>query len=258
MLEDATRREQRDLELLRRYHRHDDLEARDALVRRCLPLVRSVANGYRRTGEPLDDLVQAGCVGLVKAIDRFDLASGHRFVSYAIPTIQGEIRRHFRDHTWAVKVPRSMQELDARIAAHQRRVRERGGRDATVDELAEALEVDADRITDALAAGQGYSSYSLDHPSGEDRELLDTFGGPDDGYRGVEDRDVLRHAMGALDDRERFVVEQRFFGERLQREIAEDVGVSQMQVSRILSRAVETMHEHVTATAPASSLPAAA
>lgn len=248
MLEDATRREQHDLELLRRYRTQGDPWARDELTERCMPLVRSIARRYTASREPFEDLVQAGSVGLVKAVDRFDLDAGHRFVSYAIPTIQGEIRRHFRDHCWAVRVPRSTQELWQKVKTEQRHASEVTGREATPDELAVALDVPLAEVVDALKAGEGYDALSLDHPAGEDRAMLDVQGDRDPGYAEVEDRSVVEQAFDVLDDRARRVVRERFYEERLQREIAADVGVSQMQVSRVVSGALEDMREHLLST----------
>lgn len=245
MLEDATRREQHDLELLRRYRTQGDPRAREELTERCMPLVRSIARRYTASREPFEDLVQAGSIGLVKAIDRYDASTGHRFVSYAIPTIQGEIRRHFRDHCWAVRVPRSTQELWQKIRSTQRRAVESTGHELTPDDLASALEVPVADIHDALAAGEGYDALSLDHPAGEDRAMLDVQGDSDPGYLAVEDRSVVEQAFDVLDDRARRVVRERFYEERLQREIAADVGVSQMQVSRVVSGALEDMREHL-------------
>ncbi|WP_051472227.1 SigB/SigF/SigG family RNA polymerase sigma factor [Patulibacter minatonensis] len=252
MLEDATRREQHDLELLRRHRTQGDPWARDELTERCMPLVRSIARKYASSREPFEDLVQAGSIGLVKAIDRFDLDAGHRFVSYAIPTIQGEIRRHFRDHCWAVRVPRSTQELWQRVKHEQRAFVEHTGRDATPGDLALALEVPEEDVADALRAGEGYDALSLDHPAGEDRAMLDVQGDSDPGFATVEDRSVVAQAFDVLDDRARRVVHDRFYRERLQREIAVDVGVSQMQVSRVVSGALEDMRRHLLHTGAAA------
>jgi RNA polymerase sigma-B factor len=250
MLEDATRREQVDLDLLRRVHDHGDPWAREELVRRCMPLVRSLARRYAGRGEQLEDLVQVGLIGLVKAIDRFDPDAGTRFVSFASPNITGEIKRHFRDHCWALHVPRSVQELDQRIQAERRQVLAEHGREATSEELAERLGITLEQVREGLHGAQAYRALSLDHPAGETREVLDTRGGDDPGYDRVELDATIRDALGALDERERSVVAWRFYDELLQREIAERIGVSQMQVSRILSRSVERMHDHVIAGAP--------
>ena len=255
MLEDATRREQRDLELLRRVHDHDDAHARDELARRFMPLVYSIARKYQSNGEPFEDIAQAGAIGLVKAIDRFDLRAGSRFVSFAAPNIQGEIRRHFRDHTWAVHVPRSMQELSQRVRQCQRELLDRTGREPSVAEVAEKLGEPAERINDALCAGDAYEALSIDQPARDGETVPDRTGRIDHGYVGVEERAAVVDACSALDDRTRRVVFQRFFEDRLQREIADDVGVSQMQVSRLLSRGMEQMREHLS---EAEALPQAA
>ena len=240
-------RERFDNVLLRRYHLHHDLAARAELAERCMPLVRSVVRRYSATSEPFDDLLQSGSVGLVKAIDRFDPDGGGRFVSYAVPTIQGEIRRHFRDRCWAVRVPRPVQELWLRVRRMQDEILRETGEPARDDDLATALGVGVDEVREARRAGDGYATRSLDGPAGEDRRLLDLLGDPEDGYAGVDDRALLDEAYSALDERAERVVRERFEEGRLQREIAVDVGVSQMQVSRILRRALSDMRLHLEA-----------
>lgn len=241
----TTRREQLDMQLLRRYHHNDDRSARAAMVERGMPLVRALARPYAGRGEELDDLVQVGSVGLVKAIDRFDPECGHRFVAFAAPNITGEIKRHFRDHCWAIHVPRSVQELDARINRESGEIHARTGRAATVSELSERLKVPSDRVADAMIGGQGYRSLSLDHPAGETREALDLFGRSDAGYAAVDRHEQILDACTALDDREREMVLLRYYDGQLQREIAARFGISQMQVSRILGGALEKMHGHL-------------
>jgi RNA polymerase sigma-B factor len=247
MSEFNDRREQRDLQLLRRYHDHNDLHARALMVERGLPLVRSLARPYSGRGEDLDDLVQVGSVGLVKAIDRFDPAAGSRFVAFASPNITGEIKRHFRDHCWAIHVPRSVQELDAKVSRESNVIASETGRKAGVAELAARLKVPERQVADAMIGGQGYRSLSLDYPAGETREALDLFGTLDASYAAVDRRQVLLDAFGALDEREREMVTLRFFDELLQREIAGRFGISQMQVSRILTRSLEKMREYLEA-----------
>ncbi len=239
------RREQLDMQLLRRYHHHDDQRARTRMVERGMPLVRALARPYAGRGEDLDDLVQVGSVGLVKAIDRFDPEGGHRFVAFAAPNITGEIKRHFRDHCWAIHVPRSVQELDARIGRESREIHARTGREASVGELADRLDVPADRVADAMIGGQGYRSLSLDHPAGETREALDLFGRRDAGYAAVDRHEEILDACSALDDREQEMVLLRYYDGQLQRQIAARFGVSQMQVSRILTGALQKMHDHL-------------
>jgi RNA polymerase sigma-B factor len=245
MLQEATRREQVDMALLRRHHEHGDVRAREELAERCMPLVRSLARRYQGRGEEFEDLVQAGTVGLVKAIDRFDITTGRRFVSFAAPNITGEIRRHFRDHTWDVHVPRSMQELDAKVQSARTAAIADSGREPTDDDLAEILSVPVADIREARSAGRAYRAMSLDAPSGEARDVADTHGTTDPGYRHVEHVATIADARTALTDRERSVLDMRYDDELLQREIATRIGVSQMQVSRIISGAIEKMADHV-------------
>lgn len=247
MLETLERREQIDMRLLRRYHDDHDVTAREEMVRRGLPLVRSLARPYRGRGEQLDDLVQVGSVGLVKAIDRFDPDAGTRFVTFASPNITGEIKRHFRDHCWSLHVPRSVQELDARITRVSGQMAASSGRSPTVADLARELDLPTEQISEAMVGGQGYRSLSLDHPAGEAREALELFGDEDAGFTTVELRQVVHDACSVLRHREREMVFLRYFDGQLQREIAERFGVSQMQVSRILSRALDRMRAYMTA-----------
>jgi RNA polymerase sigma-B factor len=237
--------ERRDAVLLRRYHRSGDLAARDELVEHGLPLVRALARRYAGKGEALDDLVQVGCLGLLKAIDRFEDDAGHRFVSFAVPTITGEIKRHFRDHSWTVHVPRSVQELDARVEEASARLSASMGRAPSVAEIAAELGEPEDRVREGLRGGRAHTALSLDHPVGDGIAADDLMGATEDGYRAAEDRIVLREACRALDARDRRIVGMRFVGDRLQREIAEEIGVSQMQVSRLLRRAVGRMRAEI-------------
>ncbi|WP_051472052.1 SigB/SigF/SigG family RNA polymerase sigma factor [Patulibacter minatonensis] len=251
MLHEATRRDQIDHELLRRYHEHGDTFARDELAVRCAPLVKSLVRRYNNSGEEVDDLIQAGVVGLVKAIDRFDLRAGTRFISFAVPNITGEIRRHFRDHTWAVHVPRSLQELDAKVVGARRMIIAETGREPTDDDLAVELQVDVSEIREARAANRAYRAMSLETPTGEGRTIADTRGVHDGGYDQVDAELTLGVALEALSDRDRKVIDLRYRDGLLQREIAVQVGCSQMQVSRIISNAINTMGHHVGATEPA-------
>lgn len=244
MLEEASQRDLRDKQLLTRYRTRGDRAAYDELVKRFTPLVRSFARKYAGRGEELEDLAQVGMLGLVKAIEGFDLTRTCRFVSYAAPTVTGEMKRHFRDHCWSVAVPRSMKELQTRVIAAQT-VIEREGGEATTAELARRLESTEEQVADALRAAQCFRINSLSFPTGEDRDVLDTLGRSDAGYQHVEDVDLLQDAMVALNDRDRDVVRMRFDEELLQREIGERVSVSQMQVSRILDQAATKMRAHL-------------
>lgn len=242
----ASRREQIDNALLRRYHQDGDLQAREELTRRCLPLVRSIARRYQARGQDIDELTQAGLLGLAKAIERYDVTSGHRFVSFAVPNIQGEIRRHFRDCTWAVHVPRSLQELRSRVERARSEMQQTTEREATADDLARKLRVRVDDVRDAQSAGRSYRAESLDAlraPGDQAAEAV-----LDPGYDRVEDADLIARAMEGLGARDRQVVRWRFQDGLLQREIAERLGVSQMQVSRILKDALVRMGEQSSTT----------
>lgn len=245
MLQEASRRERIDHDLLRRYHEDGDLRARDALAERCTPLVRSIARRYVNRGEDFDDLQQAGMLGLVKAIDRFDASTGHRFITFAVPNIQGEIRRHFRDRTWAVHVPRSVQELDQKAQHVRTAMLSETGVEPTTEDLADALDVPVENVREAARAGRCYRSLSLTQPAGDGRTLGDGQGMVDSGYQAVEDRSVTELGLEELSDRERQIVRWRFEDGLLQREIAVRVGVSQMQISRILRAALDRMHDRV-------------
>jgi RNA polymerase sigma-B factor len=247
MLQSAARRDQLDLELLRRYHDHHDVAARDAMVERAMPLVRSLARRYRDRGEVFDDLVQVGALGLVKAIDRFDPYAGKRFISFAAPTITGEIKRHFRDHCWALHVPRATQELAARLQTARGEIADRTGTEPTAAELAEALEAPVGDVQNAIAASRSYRAGSLERPGSDGGavHVLDAYGSDDAGFEQVEDRELVERACSVLDDRARRIVRDRFVKERLQREIAEDVGVSQMQISRIVTKSLDRMRQHL-------------
>ena len=248
MLEEATQRELRDRQLLKRYRNHGDHEAHDELVARFTPMVRSFARRYAGRGEELEDLVQVGMLGLVKAIEGFDLSRPHRFVSYAAPTITGEMKRHFRDHCWSVAVPRSMKELQTRLIAEEAAI-EREGVEPTTAEVARRLETTEAQVHDARRAARCFRINSLSFPTGEDREMLDTLGESEGGYKHVEDVDLLEDALEVLSERDRDVVRMRFRDGLLQREIGERVSVSQMQVSRILDQAADKMRAHLEADA---------
>jgi RNA polymerase sigma-B factor len=236
--------EQRDLldiALIRLYRATRDPRRLDKLVQRFTPLVRSVVRQYIGRGESPDDLLQVGMLALLKALERFDASGGGSFGAYARPTIAGEIKRHFRDHTWAVKVPRSMQELQAKVA--RAKTDDPGASPAVI---AQGLGVTVDDVLEAEVAHDAYRAKSLDYSTpGETGSPLDTMGGPDDGYDEIVLRDEVRDALSVLGPRDREVVELRYFDERLQREIGDGIGVSQMQVSRILNRAMDTMREHI-------------
>jgi RNA polymerase sigma-B factor len=229
--------------LLEAYHRRGDRGARDKLVEELLPLVRALAGRYAGRGEQLEDLVQVGAIGLIKAIERFDAERGVELTTYAVPTIVGEIRRHFRDKAWALHVPRRLKELNVRLSRLLDDLTTDLGRSPTIAELATAAGADEEEVIDALESSQAYTTRSLSTPIDEDgeSELLDTLGADDRGYAEVEHDAVVSSGLAALDERERRIVELRFFHGLTQSQIAAEVGISQMHVSRLLRRALATM-----------------
>jgi len=226
-------------ELLRRWHEQRDEGARAALIERMLPLVRSLARRYANRGEPLDDLEQVGCVGLIKAVDRFDLQRELRFSTFAVPTILGEIKRHFRDRAWSVRVSRGLQELSARVAREVDRLSTKLGRSPTIEDLAKATGATPEQVLEALQGAHAYSTVPLEEMLGDDGEPVARIGAEDPAFLICEERVELARAMEGLSPRERQIVLLRFFGGLTQREIAERIGISQMHVSRLLRRALE-------------------
>lgn len=241
MSESYEQRDLLDIALIRLYRATRDPRRLDKLVQRFTPLVRSVVRQYTGRGESPDDLLQVGMLALMKALERFDASGGGSFGAYARPTISGEIKRHFRDHTWAVKVPRSMQELQAKVA--RAKAATPGVPTATI---AKQLGVSVEEVLDAEVAHDAYRAKSLDYTTpGDGGSPLDSMGSQEHGYEEVALHDEVRDALSVLGPRDREVVELRFFDERLQREIGDGIGVSQMQVSRILNRAMDTMRDHL-------------
>jgi RNA polymerase sigma-B factor len=234
-------------QLLVAYHRDGDRDARDQVLVELMPLVRSLAARYAGRGEPLDDLVQVGAVGLIKAVDRFDVSRGVEFTSYGVPTIVGEIRRHFRDKAWAMHVPRRIKELSVRMSRVLDELTTTLGRSPTIAELAEAAAVDEEDVIDALDAAHAYSTRSLDASAGVGEQLAEHLAGPDPGYEGVDDRWLLSAGLDALDARERRIVQLRFFEEMTQSQIAAELGISQMHVSRLLRNALDAMRGSIEA-----------
>ncbi|MDQ3647743.1 MAG: SigB/SigF/SigG family RNA polymerase sigma factor [Actinomycetota bacterium] len=236
----------RDNELLVRYHRHGDLDAREELAERFVPLARDLASRYRHTNEPLDDLTQVACLGLMKAIDRFEPSRGTRFMSYAVPTMVGELKRHFRDKGWAVHVPRELQERVLGVNRAGEVLSKRLGRSPTSAEIAESLSLPTERVIEALEAGTAYDTTSLDSPlsvtEDERGTLLDTLGREEPRYHFVDLSVAVAPAVKALPEREREILRLRFVDDLTQREIGERVGVSQMHVSRLLRRALDKVH----------------
>ena len=233
-------------------YRAGDQSACDRIVDRYLPLVRSVASRYAGRGEPLEDLVQVGSIGLVLAVQRFDLERGVQFTTYAVPTIVGEIQRHFRDRAWAVHVPRRMKELSLRLTRTVESATADLGRPPTIAELAETMGIGEDEVVEALETYHAYSTCSLAQPlgpGGDDETMEDVLGETERGYEEVEQGVLVEAGMEALDARERAIVEMRFFEGLTQSEIAARVGISQMHVSRLLRRALVTMRGRLEAIA---------
>jgi RNA polymerase sigma-B factor len=220
--------------------------AREELVRRFLPLARRLATRYRSTNEPLDDLVQVASLGLLRAIDRFDPEYGTPFPSYAIPTILGELRRHFRDTGWAVRVPRGLQELALSIENVSREMTERLGRSPRVEELAQCLDRDIEDILDALQASNAHYGTSLDATVVTDPDaptLGETLGDEDDSYPLIDTKLDLAKGISKLPYLERRALDLRLRHDLKQTEIAQQLGCSQMQVSRLLTRAARRLRE---------------
>jgi RNA polymerase sigma-B factor len=231
--------------LLERWHFEGDRAARDEVAARMLPLARSLARRYANKGEPLDDLEQVACVGLIKAIDRFDLSRDVRFATYAVPTIAGELKRHFRDRGWMMRVPREVQELSGKIGIVRERLVHDLARSPTVTELARATGTDDDRVMEALAAAEAYRTLSLDQPFQDGTGPLEAIGGDDVGFERAEARAMLADGLHELAPREREIVRLRYFEGLTQREIAERVGISQMHVSRLIRRTVQQLRDRI-------------
>lgn len=238
--------------LLHRWHTQGDRAARDEVAARMLPLARSLARRYANKGEPLDDLEQVACVGLIKAIDRFDLSRDVRFATYAVPTIAGELKRHFRDRGWMMRVPREVQELSGKIGAARERLLADLSRSPTVAELARATGADEERVMEALAAAEAYRTLSLDQPFQDGTGPLEAIGDDDHGYERAEARAMLADGLEELAPREREIVRLRYYEGLTQREIAEHIGISQMHVSRLIRRTVQQLRDRITVPAAAA------
>ena len=235
--------------LLRRYHEQGDLQAREQLIEQYMSLVRSLARGYSYRGEQFDDLVQIGSIGLIKAIDRFDLSRSVELTTYATPNIIGEIKRHFRDRGWAVRVPRGLQELNVKLSKLVEQLTVQLGRSPTIPELAKAAGVEEEEVLEALESGRAYTALSLSQgggqEDGEELDPLETLGEIEHEYEVSENRAVLAPGFRVLDERERAILHLRFFEGLTQSQIAQQVGISQMHVSRLIRRALEKIREEI-------------
>jgi RNA polymerase sigma-B factor len=234
-------------ELLRRIHREGDPGAREELITRYLPLVRSLARRFASRGQPVEDLIQVGSIGLIKAIDRFDIDRGVELSTYATPTILGEIKRYFRDKGWAVKVPRALQDLNIRLNKVIEQLTVEMNRSPTISELAEACSVTEEEVLEALESGRAYNSLSLFSSGTSDDEdsleLLDYLGREEPEYELVEQRRFLAPVMNQLDERERLILHLRFFEGMTQTQIAARVGISQMHVSRLIRKSIDMLRQ---------------
>ncbi len=244
----------RDKAMLRSFAITRSPQLREDIVHRFMPLARRLALRYRRHAEPMDDLVQVANLGLVKAVDNFDPGRGSPFNAYAVPTILGELRRHFRDHVWTVRLPRGLQELTMKIDQATTRLAEELGEYPTATQIAERIGVSVEDVLDGIEAGHARRTASLDAPLSSDEEsmpMIDTIADAETGYDRVEADAAARDA--GLDDREWLVLRMRFTDNLTQREIGRRLGVSQMQISRISRRALGKLLDAVRAEPPESS-----
>src|SRR5215217_963703 len=245
--EERAARADEDRRLLIRYHREGDPAAREQLVERFLPLARQLARRYQRGGEPLDDLIQVASLGLLKAVDRFDPERETAFSSFAVPTILGELKRHFRDKGWSVRVPRDLQELAVRVEPLSEELARELGRAPTPAEVATRAGATLEQVLEAREAAGAYRAVSLDRPRSEEEEdgesYGDAFGVEDPGFGLAEDSATVERLMRMLSEREREVLRLRFEEDLTQSEIGQRVGVSQMHVSRLIRQSLARLRE---------------
>ena len=235
-------------ELFRRYKEEGDEEAREQLIESHLNLVRFLASKFKNRGEPLEDLVQVGSLGLIKAIDRFDPDRGVEFTTFATPTIMGEIKRHFRDKGWSVRVPRRLQELSARVNQVTDDLTSELNRIPTVEEIAERLDTSVDEVLEAMESSSAYSSVPLEGGTTEDEDapgIIDRFATEDADLISSDDRIVIEETLASFSPREQDAIRMRFVEGLTQVEIAEKLGISQVQVSRLLRRALKRVQERL-------------
>jgi RNA polymerase sigma-B factor len=233
------------------YSRTRDRRTRNELIEAHRPLATHLARRYANRGEPLDDLVQVAFVGMLKAVERFDPDRGLEFSTFATATVDGELKRHFRDKTWSVRVPRRSQELHLRLTPTIAELSQRLGRAPRISEIAHELTIRDEEVLEAMEVGGAYRSASLDAPGGEDRDaggLAERLGMRDANFDLAEHRVVIEQALESLPERERTILRLRFFEDLTQTEIAEQVGVSQMHVSRLLARSLADLRQHLQTT----------
>ena len=235
--------------LLVRYHKEGDRRARELVIQEQLPLVEFLARKFAGRGEPIEDLIQVASVGLIKAVDRFDVDRNIEFSTYATPSILGEIKRYFRDKGWSMRVPRGLQELRQSAKDTIRNETVRTGRSPTMRELAKTLDADEERIAEALTLGRAYNTSSLDAPVSQDDsegdKIIDLQADKNSPIEGLEDRVLLQSAMSGLKDQQQQILQLRFNEGKTQTEIANSIGVSQMHVSRLLRRAIEDLRQEL-------------
>ncbi|MEA2493225.1 MAG: polymerase sigma-B factor [Thermoleophilaceae bacterium] len=246
-----TRSPDSDRDLLKRYHQGGDTSAREELVQRHLPLVRSLARRYAGRGEALEDIEQVGSIGLLKAIDRYDLEREVSLTTYATPNVVGEIKRHFRDKGWAIRVPRGLQELNAKMSGTIERLTTKLERSPTIAEIAAELETTPEQVLEAMEAGSAYSTVSLSTGPGgggddDDFDPMESIGAEDTEYERTEQRASLEPALDALPEREREILRMRFEEGLTQTQIADKIGISQMHVSRLIRKSLARMRDHLT------------
>jgi RNA polymerase sigma-B factor len=233
--------------LFQRWNRYGDRRARDELIKRFLPLARKLARRYIASSEPYDDLVQVASLGLVKAVERFDPDRGFAFTSFAVPTIAGELKRYFRDSGWALHVGRAAQERARKITDAQQELSGPTGRSPTINELAQYLELSQEEVIDGLQTAEAYDAISLDAPVQSDDDgsasRLEAIGDDDDRIGLVDDQATVFAAARHLPNREREILFLRFGEDLTQTEIAERIGISQMQVSRLLRRSLQRLRD---------------
>jgi RNA polymerase sigma-B factor len=234
-------------DVLRRYAETRDAELRDGLIEAHLGLVRQLARRFANRGETFDDLFQAGTIGLIKAVDGFDPDLGFEFSAYATTTILGELKRHFRDKGWSVRAPRRVQELYLRVGDAVSELSQRLRRSPTVREIAAELDVAEAEVLEVMEAGHAYRSTSLDAPGPGGESLGSHLGGPDDQFEKAEDRTILLPHLAALPQRDREILRLRFVEDLTQSEIAQRMGISQMHVSRLLTKSLAALHAAYTA-----------
>ncbi|MBR2834583.1 MAG: SigB/SigF/SigG family RNA polymerase sigma factor [Coriobacteriales bacterium] len=235
-------------DLFKRYQTQGDADAREQLIISHMNLVRFLANKFVNRGESLEDLIQVGTIGLIKAIDRFEPERGLEFTTYATPTILGEIKRYFRDKGWSVRVPRRLQELSAKVNQTTDKLTQTLKRSPTVDEIAQDLGVSVDEVLEAMESGEAYSSVPLEAGSSDDEDsvsIIDRYGLVDTDLAATDDRLLVEEALAEFTPKEQEVVRLRFVDGLTQGEIAERIGISQVQVSRLLKRTLKRMQEKI-------------